>query len=441
VRSEHARRNFLRAIALGAASGFASSSLGCAGQQAKERGAVIRTKGLSKERLARMHDIMAGYVERGEVPGMVTLVSRQGEARVEVFGTTTAGGKEPMRRDAIFRISSMTKPITAVATMILVEECRLRLDEPVERLLPELRNRRVLQRLDGPLDDTVPARRPITLRDLLTFRLGFGQILGPPDAYPIQKAVAEQQLMTLGPPKPATPHAPDEWLRRFALLPLMYQPGEKWLYNTSAHVLGILIARASGQPFPKFLQERIFEPLGMRDTAFSVPPEKLHRLPELYGAKPGTGQLEVFDGMKDSQWSRPPAFPDGAAGLVSTVDDYFAFGQMMLDNGQHGQTRILSRLSVEAMTANQLTAEQQADVTAFLGERSWGFGLSVVTRRGDVSSVPGRFGWDGGLGTSWASDPAENLVGILLTQRTWDSPSPPAVQNDFWTSAYAAIDE
>jgi CubicO group peptidase (beta-lactamase class C family) len=394
-----------------------------------------------------MHDIMAGYVERGEVPGLVTLVSRRGETHVEVFGTTTAGGKDPMRRDAIFRISSMTKPITAVATMILVEECRLRLDDPVERLLPELRNRRVLKRLDGPLDDTVPASRPITLRDLLTFRLGFGQIMGPPDAYPIQRAVAEQQLMTLGPPKPATPHAPDEWLRRFALLPLMYQPGEKWLYNTSAHILGVLIARASGQPLPTFLRERIFEPLGMRDTAFSVPPENLHRLPPSYRANPETGNLDVFDGggggaaMTDSQWSHPPAFPDAAAGLVSTVDDYLAFGQMMLDNGQHGQTRILSRLSVEAMTTNQLTPEQQAGAAAFLRDRSWGLGLSVVMRRDDVSSVPGRFGWDGGLGTSWASDPGENLVGILLTQRTWDSPSLPAVHRDFWTAAYAAIDD
>jgi CubicO group peptidase (beta-lactamase class C family) len=388
-----------------------------------------------------MRDIMAGYVERGELPGLVTLVSRRGEAQVETFGTSAAGGKDPTRRDAIFRISSMTKPITAVATMILVEECRLRLDESVERLLPELRNRRVLKRLDGPLDDTVPANRPITVRDLLTFRLGFGQFMAPPDAYPIQKAVSDLQLMTLGPPKPATPHAPDEWLRRFALLPLMYQPGEKWLYNTGAHILGVLIARASGQPLPTFFRERIFEPLGMRDTAFSVPPESLHRLPVSYRANAKTGKLEVFDGVEDGQWSHPPVFPDGAAGLVSTVDDYLAFGQMMLNYGQHGQTRILSRISVEAMTADQLTPEQQAGGAAFLEDRSWGLGMAVVTRRGDGSSVPGRFGWDGGMGTSWASDPKEGLVGILLTQRTWDSPNPPPVQRDFWTLAYAAIDD
>src|SRR5438034_8217511 len=147
--------------------------------------------GFSKVRLGRMHDVMAGHVARGQVPGLVALVSRRGETHVDAIGTTAVGGSAPMRRDTIFRISSMTKPITAAATMILVEECRLRLDEPVDRLLPELADRRVLTRLDGPLDDTVPAHRPITVRDLLTFRLGFGLVVAPPDAYPIQRALDE----------------------------------------------------------------------------------------------------------------------------------------------------------------------------------------------------------------------------------------------------------
>ena len=167
-----------------------------------------------------MHAVMAGHVERGGVPGLVTLVSRRGEVHVDAIGTATLGG-DPVTRDTIFRITSMTKPITAAATMILVEECKLRLEEPVDRLLPELANRKVLMRLDGPLDDTVPANRPITVRDLLTFRMGFGAIWGPPDAYPIQKAERELQLMTLAPPKPSTPHAPDEWIRTFGTLPLI----------------------------------------------------------------------------------------------------------------------------------------------------------------------------------------------------------------------------
>src|SRR5438034_6673339 len=144
--------------------------------------------GLSRERLGRMHDVMAGYVERGELPGLVTLISRRGEVHVDAIGMKAVGGREPMRRDTIFRIASMTKPITAAATMILVEECKLRLDEPVDRLLPELAGRPVLKRLDGPLDDTVPAERPITVRDLLTFRMGFGQMMAPPGAYPILEA-------------------------------------------------------------------------------------------------------------------------------------------------------------------------------------------------------------------------------------------------------------
>lgn len=181
--------------------------------------------GLSKARLSRMHDVMADYVERREVPGLVTLVSRRGEVHVDLIGTQAFAGS-PMQHDTIFRISSMTKPITAVATMILVEECKLQLDNPVDRWLPELAERKVLKRLDGPLDDTVPAHRPITVRDLLTLRMGFGQMIASPDAYPILKAANEQQI-GMGPPNPSIMPAPDEWMRRLGSLPLMHQPGEK----------------------------------------------------------------------------------------------------------------------------------------------------------------------------------------------------------------------
>jgi CubicO group peptidase (beta-lactamase class C family) len=205
----------------------------------------MSTGGLSTVRLGRMHDIMAGYVERGDVPGIVTLVSRRGEVHVDAIGMQAVGGSAPMRRDTIFRIASLTKPITAAAAMILVEECTLRLDEPVDRLLPELASRKVLKRLDGPLDDTVPANRPISLRDLLTLRMGLGYIMEPSSAYPIQQAVNAQQILQ-GPPKPQTLPAPDEWIRRVATLPLMHQPGEQWMYDLGLDVLGVLIARASG---------------------------------------------------------------------------------------------------------------------------------------------------------------------------------------------------
>jgi CubicO group peptidase (beta-lactamase class C family) len=335
----------------------------------------------------------------------------------------------------------MTKPITAVAAMILVEECKLRLDEPVDRLLPELADRRVLKRIDGSLDATVPAKRPISVRDLLTFRMGFGQVMASPDAYPILKAAGELQI-GIGPPNPAATPGPDEWLRRLATLPLMHQPGEVWMYNTAADVLGVLIARAAGQPFEAFLRERIFAPLGMHDTSFSVPADKLGRLATSYQTDGETGALQLFDAAEGSQWSRPPAFQSGAGGLVSTADDYLAFCRMLLNKGKHANTRILSRPSVQLMTSDQLTPEQRANAGGFLqGNSSWGFGMAVCIQRDDLMAVPGRFGWDGGLGTSGYSDPAEDLVGILLTQCAWGSSSSPQLWPDFWTSVYQAIDD
>ncbi len=168
--------------------------------------------------------------------------------------------------------------------------------------------------------------------------------------------------------------------RRGEVLPLMHQPGETWMYNTGSYVLGVLIARASGQPLETFFRERIFEPLGMKDTAFSVPAAKLDRLATCYEVNPETGALALHDGVDDSQWSRPPAFPDAGAGLVSTIDDYLAFGQMMLNNGKHGSERVLSRPSVETMTTDQLTPEQKTVSGFFPGywdSRGWGFGVDL----------------------------------------------------------------
>ncbi|MDQ2906146.1 MAG: beta-lactamase family protein [Chloroflexota bacterium] len=397
--------------------------------------------GLSQARLARMHNFMASYVERGEVPGLITLVSRRGEVHVDVIGTQAFEESTPMRRDSIFRISSMTKPIIAVATMILVEECTLWLDEPVDALLPELAERQVLRRLDGPLDETIKASRPITVRDLLTLRMGFGQLMAPPDAYPILKAANDQQI-GMGPPSPSQMPPPDEWIRRLGRLPLMHQPGEQWMYNTGSDVLGVLIARVSGQPLETFLRERIFEPLDMQDTSFSVPEASLDRLTTTYWRDPTSGKLTMYDEAVGGQWSRPPAFPSGAGGLVSTIDDYLAFGQMMLSQGKHNGVRILSRPSVETMTTDQLTPEQKAVSGLFPGffdSQGWGFGVSVITRRDDIAAVPGRYGWDGGMGTSWYCDPRENMIIILMTPCFLASPNPPNVA--FWTLAYQAIDD
>ncbi len=389
--------------------------------------------GLSADRLSRLHDILARRVELGDASGVVSVVSRRGEAHVDVIGATAVDGDVPMRSDTIFRISSMTKPITAVATMILLEECVVRLDEPVDRLLPELAERQVVRRIDGPVDDTVPANRPITVRDLLTFRMGFGGYFGPS---PVNDAAAPLQL-SVGPPQPSLPPEPDEWMRRFSTLPLMAQPGERWLYHTGADVLGVLIARASGQPFEAFLRERVFEPLSMKDTAFWVPAAGVDRLTTLYATDPETGALTLYD-PPTGQWSAPPAFPSGGAGLVSTADDYLAFAEMLLRGG----APILSRSSVETMTSDHLTPEQKA-VSGFFPDdfdsRGWGFGVTVVTRRDHPAAPVGQYGWDGGLGTIWRNDPSEQMITILLTNAAWTSPRPPDVALDFLTGAYASI--
>jgi CubicO group peptidase (beta-lactamase class C family) len=341
---------------------------------------MMTTSRLDPTRLARLHDVMGAHVARGEAPGLVSVVSRRGEAHVDAIGTSAVDGGTPVHPESIFRISSMTKPITAVATLILLEECVLGLDEPVERLLPELADRRVLRRIDGPIEDTVPAHRSITVRDLLTFRLGFGAYFAP---CPVNDAAAPLQV-SVGPPQPSLPPEPDEWMRRFATLPLMCQPGERWLYHTGADLLGVLIARASGQPFETFLRERIFEPLGMKDTAFFVPTADVGRLVTSYMTSPETGTLNLFD-EPSGQWSTPPAFPSGGAGLVSTAADFLAFAEVLLRGG----APLLSRPSVETMTADQLTPAQKAASGFYPDDfdaRGWGFGVGVVTRRDDPRS-------------------------------------------------------
>jgi CubicO group peptidase (beta-lactamase class C family) len=388
-----------------------------------------------------MHEALAGYAASGEIPGMVALVAQRGQVHVEAIGTTEIAVARPVARDTIFRVASMTKPVTAASTMILIEDGALSLDEPVERLLPELANRRVLRRFDAELDDTVAATRSITVRDLLTFTFGSGMAFVPPGTYPIQRALDKLELMQ-GPPRPQVPPAPDVWLARFATLPLMHQPGARWMYHTGSEVLGVLIARACRGSFDAFVRERIFEPLGMVDTGFSVPAGKLERFVASYLVDPPTQQLTLHDPI-DGQWSKPPAFPSGGGGLVSTVDDFLAFGEMLLGGGTRGNVRILSEASVNAMMCDQLTPAQRAASNDFAGlfdEHSWGFGGSVVTGH-DVAGSPGTYGWNGGLGTVWRVDRQREAVTILLTQRAWSSPLPPPVCGAFWRSAGEMLGE
>ncbi|MER8040943.1 serine hydrolase domain-containing protein [Streptomyces hydrogenans] len=402
--------------------------------------------GFSEAGLRRLREVLARHVESKRIPGLVALVGRGGHTHVEAMGTMRHDGGPPMRRDTVFRMASASKPVTMAAAMVLIDECRLRLDDPVDPWLPELADRRVLKRPDGPLDDTVPARRPITVRDLLTSTFGLGTDFELGDA-PIRAALFERtDYSVVSGPAPE----PDEWMRRLGELPLSYQPGERWQYDLSNEVVGVLVSRVAGVPLESFLRERVLGPLGMRDTGFHVPAEKIDRLPTLYGPDPSTGEFLVWDEAAGGRSSRPPAFQGAGGGLVSTVDDYHAYFRMLLAGGAHDGERILSRTAVELMTTNRLTPDQLAARTSmFRGmahlaagqaqHGGWGFGMAVRTQRVDYAPL-GQFGWDGGTGTTAYADPRNGLVGILLTQVGMSTPDSARLIHDFWTTLYQAVD-
>lgn len=394
---------------------------------------------LSSDGLKKLDAALAAQVGP-QLPGLVTLLARGGEVHTQAAGTLGLDDARPMKRDTLFRIASLTKPIGAAALMTLVDEGKLRLDDPVDRWLPELAKPRVLRTAQSALDDTVPAQRPITARDLLSFTFGFGVILAPPGTLPIQRKAVELGFPD-GPPQPDEVPGPDEYMRRFAQLPLLTQPGDRWHYNNGLDIAGVLAARVAGEPLEVLMQRRIFDPLGMKDTAFSVPAEKIDRLATSYAMDPETGALSLYDPARGGQWSRPPKFPSAAGGLVSTVDDLLAFGEMLLGGGERRSTRVLSTRSVEAMLTDQLDAEQKARTEWFgwFDDHGWGLGLSMVTKGGEPGEPVGKAGWDGGMGTSFAIDTRQGLVGVLLTQQMWTSPKPPKVCRDFWTLAYDAL--
>ena len=384
-------------------------------------------RGFTEAGIEQWRALATQHVGDTNVPGLVALIARGDDVHVEALGRLSVG-EASVARDSLFRIASTTKPIVGAATLALVDEGLLGLDEPVDRLLPELADRRVLRRMDGPLGDTVPAQRPITTRDLLTFTFGFGMVLEmfmAPAPWPVVEAESQLGLATLGPPNPALQPDPDTWIAKLGTLPLLAQPGERWLYNTGAAVLGVLLARAAGQPFPEVLRTRVCEPLGMRDTAFWT--EQADRLATAY--QPTPDGLVVWD-QPDGMWSRPPAFADGGAGLISTVDDLLAFARMLLRGG----APVLSKEAAEAMTTDQLSEAQKAPGGLgrdFFEAQSWSFCQAVY--------AGGAFGWDGGLGSSWLVDPGEDLVVIVLTQRLFETSAPPALHKELQAAAYRAL--
>jgi len=382
--------------------------------------------------VTRLNDILEAHVRSGSVPGAVALIARGDDVEVAAAGHLDIEGSAPMARDSLFRIASITKPIVAAAVLLLVEDGWIALDDPVGEWLPELASPTVVRTPQSPVDDVVPAARPITVTDLLTSRAGYGF---PSDFSLPAVALLFDEVQTFG-RDPQLVGGPEEWMAALSRVPLLHQPGEAWLYNTCSDIQGVLVSRVSGRSLPEFLAQRIFEPLGMVDTAFDVPSDKLDRFTSYYEPDPAGGL--VLADAPDGHWARPPAFPSGSGGLVSTVDDWHAFARMILARGSTADGReLLSPAAVREMTTNQLTRSQREAGTLFLEGQGWGYGGSVDVEALDPWNEPGRYGWVGGTGTAGHVSAATGSVTILLTQVAMTGPTTTPLMREFWTYASA----
>jgi len=344
-------------------------------------------------------------------PGAVISIY-DGTLHIEARGFADAERTIALAPDAIFRISSLSKPITALALILALEDHGIDPDAPVASWFPELGMPRVLLDPAGELDRTEPARRAITVEDLLTSRMGTGIILAPPGSTPIQREIESRGLVGFGPPDPAAPMDGESWIAQLGELPLLAHPGERWFYSVSSNVQGVLVSRLSGMALSDFLAERIFEPLGMVDTGFSVPPSKRARLTPAYSSA-----LTLTDAAATGAWSRPPSFEAGEGGLVSTAADYMTFVRMLA-----GERRLVSDRWIAAMLTDHLDDNQRAHAAMFLEGRGWGYGLSVDAGRTSSEAMAGTIGWSGGLGASWTSDLARGIDVLSLSSRALDDP-------------------
>jgi CubicO group peptidase (beta-lactamase class C family) len=373
----------------------------------------LRPLTLSSAELAAVRSELQEYIDRGELAGIVTLVSRRGEIEsADALGWSNIEGRVAMQPDTLFRIASMTKPITSVAALMLIEQGKLTLDEPVTRWLPELGKRRVLKDPAGALDNTVAAQREITIEDLLTHRSGiaYGFLCDGPLKAAYEKAIGDPSMNRL---------TPDEWLAGLGTLPLVYQPGERFQYGHSSDVLGFLIGRVEGKPFREVLRERIFAPLAMTDTDFWLPQAKRNRLANLYRYDAQVDRLTVVD---LPMYDDPPAYTPGGGGLISSAPDYHRFARMLLNKGELDGVRLLKPQTVRMMCTNRLTPEQRR--VPFLGMPLWqksGFGLGVSLVEDPIDNIygcgrVGSMNWPGIYGTWWQADPVEDLIMIYLVQ-------------------------
>jgi CubicO group peptidase (beta-lactamase class C family) len=371
----------------------------------------------SSEKLAVIPPMLQNVVDAGDLSGFVTLLFRKGEiAQVNTIGHRDIATKAPMTRDTLFRIASMTKPVTSVAALMLMEEGKLRLEDPVTKWAPELADLRVLKKADGPLDETYPAPRAITIEDLFTHRAGLSY--GFSATGPIAKAYDK----ALGDPLNNST-TPDAWLKALGTLPLLYAPGERLHYSVATDVLGFIVGRVEKTSFREVLMERLFGPLGMPDTDFYIPKEKRNRLATVYRQDQQTGALNPLPfALHDT----PPAFCGGGGGLISTADDYLKFARMMMNKGELDGRRYLKPETVTLMCTNRLTPGQRA--IPLLGAipmwdgMGFGLGVSIIDHPEKLGflgmGAKGAFGWPGAFGTWWQADPANDLIMLYLIQNS-----------------------
>lgn len=368
------------------------------------------------EVLGRAPDALTTAIEAGDLSGAVTLVWRRGEIiQLSVQGMADRAAGRPMARDTLFRIASMTKPITSVAALMLMEEGAFKLDDPITRWAPEFKDMQVLKSATGPVEDTYPAPRDITFDDLFTHRAGlaYGFTSIGPIAYAHQKALGDVLSINTD---------PDAWMAALASLPLSYPPGERFHYSHATDVLGFLVGRIAGKGFREVLMERIFQPLGMVDTDFYIPPEKRNRAAVVYRLNEEANDLEP---VAFPRHDFPPSFCGGGGSLISTADDYLTFARMLLGGGEIDGVRLLKEETVRLMRQNRLTPQQRE--IAFMGIPFWmgqgfGLGLSVITdpekQAWMGAGSEGSFGWPGAFGTWWQADPVEDMVMIYLIQNS-----------------------
>ena len=373
-------------------------------------------EGVDQAALAQIGPALSSVIDAGDLSGAVTLIWRGGqEVQFQALGKRDIEADLPMTRDTIFRIASMTKPVTSVAALMLIEEGKLRLEDPITKWMPEFAGMQVLKSATGPVEDTYPAPRDITVEDLFTHRAGLAYAFTSigPIAHAHQQALGDVLAQDMG---------PDAWLKALGGLPLSYPPGERFHYSHATDVLGFLVGRVEGKPFRDVLMERIFQPLGMVDTDFYRPPEKLGRAAKVYRLK------DDFSALEEAPFPRvdaPPKFCGGGGGLVSTLDDYLKFARMLLGGGEVDGVRLLKPETVALMRQNRLTDAQRE--IPFMGIPFWagqGFGLGVSMVMDPEkqawmgAGAKGAFGWPGAFGTWWQADPERGMILMYLIQNS-----------------------